>query len=214
MTSTGYQPFTNESETATSTNYHDMNNAYPDLDLPTTASDGQVNQTSELGTVKIFRNFSIATKPLALFLVIFNLIAHIWSVSAAEPEKYKLRQPTDSDKMVSTVWHITIVLEAILSVLALYGIFKNVASYIHWYICWCCFETAIEVIIAAFILWLLSMVKAFTIKVFFAFAMIGFSLFEIYVLMVHYRFVKAEFPQNNAASLFKDIQYFIQRLRR
>lgn len=82
---------------------------------------------------------SVTSKRCVTALIIFNLIIHIWSIK----NKHLNVQETEPIIM-SWFWNFLIVGELVVTVTALYGIFRNVPNYILAYIYWCCLETAME----------------------------------------------------------------------
>merc|ERR1711976_192006 len=233
-----YQPFENEPETIQSTT--NLDDVYPEMDPEAQNNAGSSNNSvnrnyqSSKGDVLVTccgRPFH--SRSIAVLFIFFNLVVHImnygrsWRNSIENNNSHghnydpSLNEETSSAANIEDglimLNHCQVWLEAFLSVFALYGIVKNSARHVHWYILWCCFEAAVEILVILFFVYLTSKTDI-TLQLIFNFIFLFmlciplFSLAEIYVLLVHYRFLRSAYPQNSASFRF-DLQQMYYKIR-
>jgi len=234
-----YTPFQNEPE-YTETRQSDMNDAYPEMNMDTNSGndveDSRPDRAHKNGAI-VFSCFGrpFHSRSIAIMLIFFNLVAHIaqYGRSLKTKGQYPNRgnetsgvnhptefgkNETDAEQIengMDALWHFQVWVEGILSVFAIYGIIKNSARHVHWYILWCCFETATEILVIMFFVYLVSGISislVFNLVFFFMLLIPVFSLVEIYYLLVHYRFLRSTYAQSNV-SLLDDIRQRINNFR-
>lgn len=236
-----YAPFQNQPE-YTETRQSDMNDAYPEMNMDTNSGNDVENSrpshhSHNKGAI-VFSCFGrpFHSKSIAILLIFFNLVAHIAQYGRKlkmKPRDYdydthdydthgnetlgpKNSETENIENGMTALWHFQVWVEGLLSVFAIYGIVKNSARHVHWYILWCCFETATEVLVIMFFVYLVAsitnVVMAFNLVFLFMLFIPVFSLVEIYFLLVHYRFLRSTYAQSNV-SLLDDIRQKINNFR-